>query len=101
MLDSQTAQAHLRDATVAHPLTAQIERAQDLPPALRAAAFSLLGCDLDGKPFTSYRTSPGRVEAQTEAAALCDAITVPEREQLFCAFFPNSVRPWRGGGHPR
>ncbi|MBC8135409.1 MAG: hypothetical protein H8F28_05900 [Fibrella sp.] len=88
MLDSQTAQAHLRDATTAHPLTAQIERARHLPPALRATAFSLLGCDLDGKPFTSYRTSPGRVEAQAEAAALCDAITVPEREQLFCAFFP-------------
>ncbi|MBC7806998.1 MAG: hypothetical protein H7145_12700 [Akkermansiaceae bacterium] len=88
MIDSQTAQAHLRDATTVHPLTAQVKRAQDLPPALRAAAFSLLGCDLDGKPFTSYRTSPGRVEAQAEAAALCDAITVPEREQLFCAFFP-------------
>lgn len=88
MVDSQTAQAHLRDATTVHPLTAQIERARHLPPALRAAAFSLLGCDLEGKPFTSYRTSPGRVEAQAEAAALCDAITVPEREQLFCAFFP-------------
>ncbi len=88
MIDSQTAQAHLRDATVAQPLTMQIERARTLPPALRAAAFSLLGCDLDGKPFTSYRTSPGRVEAQAEAAALCDAITVPEREQLFCSFFP-------------
>lgn len=88
MVDSQTAQAQLREATTEHPLTAQIKRAQNLPPALRAAAFSLLGCDLDGKPFTSYRTSPGRVEAQAEAAALCDALTVPEREQLFCAFFP-------------
>lgn len=88
MVDSQTVQAHLDDVALVHPLTAQIERAQALPPALRAAAFSLLGCDLDGKPFTSYRTSPGRVEAQAEAAALCDAITVSEREQLFCSFFP-------------
>ncbi len=88
MLDPETAREHLRDAASENPLSLRVERARGLPPAPRAAAFSLLGCDLEGNLFTSYRTSPGRVEAQTEAAALCDSISVPEREQLFRAFFP-------------